>query len=100
MKRLLIPLAVVVAITPNMALATGMYSCSETDRSEWLSKDALLEKVEALGWSVRRMKEDGGCWEVYGTMPDGKRVEAYFHPVTGDIKLINQRGKILFRATD
>jgi hypothetical protein len=85
---------------PHAASATGMYSCSPTQKADWLSAAALTEKIEADGWSVRRMKEDGGCWEVYGTMPDGKRVEAYFHPVSGEVKLINQRGKILFRATD
>ena len=34
------------------------------------------------GWTVRRIKEDGGCWEVYGLDEKGKRMEAYFHPVT------------------
>lgn len=44
------------------------------------------------------MKEDGGCWEVYGTNPDGQRVEGYFHPVTGEAELIAQRGRILFKS--
>ena len=46
----------------------------------------------------RWMKEDGGCWEVYGTTPEGQRVEGYFHPATGAAELIAQRGRILFRA--
>jgi hypothetical protein len=29
---------------------------------------------------VRKSKVDGGCYEVYGTDPQGNRVEAYFHP--------------------
>lgn len=78
--------------------ATGIHRCEPTDRSAWLSKTELTEKLEADGWSVRHMKEDGGCWEVYGTNPEGKRVEGYFHPVTGAAELIAQRGKVLFRA--
>ena len=31
---------------------------------------------------MRRIKEDGGCCEVYALDDKGKRVEAYFHPVT------------------
>jgi len=31
---------------------------------------------------VRRIKEDGGCYEVYALDEKGNRVEAYFHPVT------------------
>eukprot|EP00903_Cladosiphon_okamuranus_P001748 g1746.t1 len=57
----------------------------------------VSEKLKEDGWQVRRMKEDGGCWEVYGTTPDGKRVEVYVHPVTGEVLLINQRGTILYR---
>lgn len=87
-----------IALLPLSAHATGLHTCEETDRAAWLSQAALTEKLENEGWSVRRMKEDGGCWEVYGTMPDGKRVEGYFHPVTGEAELISQRGRILFRA--
>ena len=82
------------------AHATGLHSCGETDKAAWLSQSALIEKLEAEGWSVRRMKEDGGCWEVYGTTPEGQRVEGYFHPVSGEPELIAQRGRILFRTDD
>ena len=34
------------------------------------------------GWQIRRIKEDGGCYEVYAVTDKGDRVEAYFHPVT------------------
>lgn len=84
-------------LLPTTALATGLYECETTDRANWLSKAQLTEKLEGMGWAVRRMKEDGGCWEVYGTNPDGKRVEGYFHPVTGEAELIAQRGSILYR---
>lgn len=83
---------------PQTAAATGLYQCEATDRASWLSKAALTEQLEGQGWAVRRMKADGGCWEVYGTTPEGQRVEGYFHPVTGEKQLIAQRGKVLFRA--
>jgi len=100
LKGFIVPrltLAAVAALFPSVTLATGMYTCEPTDRATWMTEEALTEKLETEGWSVRRMKEDGGCWEVYGTMPDGKRVEGYFDPVTGETLLLNQRGKILFR---
>ena len=46
---------------------------------------------------MNRMKQDGGCWEVFGNMLDGKRVEDNLHPATGEVQLINQRGTVLFR---
>ena len=88
---------IAILLAPFPAQATGMYSCDPIAPEDWLTKAEITEKAEAEGWKVRRMKKDGGCWEVYATMPDGKRVEAYFHPESGEVLLINQRGKILYR---
>ena len=87
-----------VMMLPVSASATGLHECAATDRAAWLTKAQLTQQLDAEGWSVRRMKEDGGCWEVYGTNPDGLKVEGYFHPVTGQPELISQRGRILFSA--
>ncbi len=84
----------------HTAFATGLYSCDSGDRSSWKSKESLIEKVKAEGWKIRRVKEDGGCYELYGTTPEGQRVEAYFHPVTLEKHLVARRGKILFRKVD
>ena len=43
---------------------------------------SLETKLKKDGWEVRKSKVDGGCYEVYGTDPQGRRVEAYFHPVS------------------
>lgn len=87
-------------IVPATAHATGMYQCEPVAAKDWLTQAQLTDKITAQGWTVNRMKRDGGCWEIYGNMPDGKRVEAYFHPETGKVLLINQRGTILYRAED
>ncbi|WP_269581454.1 PepSY domain-containing protein [Roseibium sp. Sym1] len=79
------------------ACATGVFECEPTDRASWLTEAQVSEKLVNEGWQVRRMKEDGGCWEVYGTTPEGQRVEVYVHPVSGEVMLINQRGTILYR---
>jgi hypothetical protein len=64
------------------ARATGLYTCDSGPREGWKSQDELKKMLVAQGWDVRRIKEDGGCWEVYAVDEQGKRVEAYFHPVT------------------
>jgi hypothetical protein len=66
--------------TPS--LATGLATCDSGPKSGWQSSDTLEKQLVAKGWQVRRIKEDGGCWEVYALDETGKRVEAYFHPVT------------------
>lgn len=83
------------------AQASGLYECEPVDQAQWLTEEQLTQQLIEQGWQeVRRMKPDGGCWEVYGTTPDGKRVEGYFDPTTGEQLLISQRGNILFRKDD
>lgn len=79
------------------AAATGKMTC-DAPQASWKSMDALKAKLVKEGWAVRKAKVDGGCYEVYGTDPEGRSVEAYFHPVSFDKLLVSQRGKELFRA--
>ena len=79
------------------AQATGLATCNSGPKSGWQSQDALKTKLTGEGWKVRRIKVDGGCYEVYGTTPKGERVEAYFHPVTTELLLVARRGQILYR---
>lgn len=83
-----------------LANATGLMTCDSGDRSGWKSIADLETKMKADGWTVLRVKEDGGCYEAYGTTPEGERVEAYFHPVTLEKLLVSRRGEILFRKGD
>lgn len=64
------------------AMATGLATCDSGERSTWQPVATLEAKLKAEGWTVRRTKEDGGCYEVYALDEKGERVEAYFHPVT------------------
>ena len=79
------------------ALATGKMKCEAGPQSGWKSQAALQESLKKEGWQVRKSKVDGGCYEVYGTDPQGNRVEAYFHPVTFEKLLVSRRGQVLFR---
>lgn len=79
------------------AHATGLLTCQSGDQTSWKSEQTLIDKIKSEGWQVQRIKIDGGCYEVYGTTPEGDRVEAYFHPVTLEKLLVARRGQILFR---
>ena len=90
----------IMAATATSASATGRYTCDSGDRATWKTMDELKTKMVAEGWQVRRIKEDGNCYEAYGTSPEGERVEAYFHPVTLELHLKARRGQILYRKED
>lgn len=79
------------------AAATGKMTC-DAPQASWKSMEALKAKLAEDGWSVRKAKVDGGCYEVYGTDPEGRRVEAYFHPVSFQKLLVSRRGQVLFRG--
>jgi hypothetical protein len=64
------------------ASATGLATCDSGPKSGWQPAEKLEKQLTDKGWKVRRIKEDGGCYEVYGLDDKGQRVEAYFHPVT------------------
>ena len=80
MKRNLGP---VVAIT-SLVLAGSAFASSRchVPLADWQPREALQEKVRALGWTVIRIKTDDGCYKIYGTDESGQRVKAKFNPAT------------------
>jgi len=64
------------------ARATGLATCDSGAREGWQAQEKLSAMLKDKGWQVRRIKEDGGCYEVYALNEKGERVEAYFHPRT------------------
>ena len=79
------------------AAATGKLRC-DAPANSWKSLPTFEAKLKKDGWQVRKSKVDGGCYEVYGTDPQGRRVEAYFHPVSFKLLLSSRRGEVLYRA--
>jgi len=97
-RKILVATALTVAAAlAAPASATGKMTCNAGPQSGWKSMDALKGDLTKQGWTLTNAKVDGGCYEVYGTDPEGRRVEAYFHPVTFEKLLVSRRGEILFR---
>ena len=64
------------------AHATGLATCDSGPRETWQAQEKLEQILKERGWQIRRVKIDGGCYEVYAFNEKGERVEAYFHPKT------------------
>lgn len=78
-----VPLALAfAALAAPPSQATGLATCDSGPRNTWQSQGKLDKQLRERGWKVNRIKIDGGCYEVYAIDAQGKRVEAYFHPVT------------------
>jgi hypothetical protein len=74
--------AILFVLFAHQAFATGLATCDSGDKKSWKPDSELKTQLEQKGWQVRRIKEDGGCYEVYAIDENGERTEAYFHPVT------------------
>ena len=103
MKKLLLAL-ILTSLPLQVSLATGLHQCDSGDQTNWKTPESLKDKLILEGWKVRKIKQDGGCYEVYATTisatkPEGKRAEAYFHPETLELELIARRGQILFKKS-
>jgi hypothetical protein len=70
------------ALLASSAQATGLATCDSGPREGWQPQGNLEKQLVEQKWQVRRIKVDGGCYEVYAVNEKGERVEAYFHPVT------------------
>ena len=84
-------LAALTMTITGTAGATGLATCQSGPESGWQSQDKLKQQLESKGWQIRRIKVDGGCYEVYAIDDQGKRVESYFHPVTFEHVLTSSR---------
>ena len=74
--------AAIVAMPAHVAGATGLATCDSGSPDKWQPAEKLTTMLTEKGWTVRNVKVDGGCYEVYAIDEKGGRIEAYFHPVT------------------
>ena len=60
-------------------------TCTAT-RDGWKDREAFNKELQAQGYQIRKFKvTDGNCYEIYGFDKAGRKVEIYFHPVSGQV---------------
>lgn len=78
MKKML-ALVLVAATLATPALAADVCNVPSAKAQP---KDALKALLEKDGWTVKQIKDDKGCYEVYASKADGGRMENLFDPET------------------
>ncbi|MDR8016872.1 PepSY domain-containing protein [Ectopseudomonas guguanensis] len=73
----------------SLALASPLTlaatQCTTADMSQWQDQDKFQSGLKAQGYQISKFKvTKGNCYEIYGFDKDGKKVEIYFDPVSGD----------------
>ena len=96
MKVHLIAAASFALIVASPAFANG--KCTTAAKSKWQPKEALEQQLKDQGYLVRRIKVEGGCYEVYAFDKEGKRANMAYNAETLE-KLDNRRsGRELSRV--
>jgi hypothetical protein len=67
-------------------VAFAKKNCTDQPKEKWMSEADFKKKAQAEGYKIRKFKQPGTCYEIYGQNKDGKKVEVYFNPVDGSIK--------------
>ncbi len=93
--RNILPILCIGAIlgAASPALASESDRCGTTPRDQWLPEATIKTKVGELGYEVRKIKAENGCYEVKGVDKNGAKVELYVHPVTAEIVKPSTQGK-------
>lgn len=53
--------------------------------ANWQPREAVARLATEMGWTVRRIKIDDGCYQIDGRDSQGRRVEVTIHPATLDV---------------
>lgn len=84
MIQILLAVLGLAAVLPGPAKGEELVRCNVSPQDQWLPEAAMRTRIIALGYTIDVFKKTtGNCYEIYGRF-EGKRVEVYFHPVTGE----------------
>ncbi len=81
MKQLIVLSLAVFAAASAFAKA----DCKAYPKAEWMKEADAKSKIEAQGYTIKKFKVDGNCYEIYGKNKEGKKVEIYFDAKTLDV---------------
>ncbi len=82
MKKLLI---MTTGILLTIGAAHAKKDCTTEPKEKWMKEADFRKMVEDQGYKIKKFKQPGTCYEIYGKNKEGKNVEIYFNPVDGSI---------------
>jgi len=81
MKQLFVAALAGAALAGPVA-AWAKADCKAYPKAEWMKEADAKARIESQGYTIRKFKVDGNCYEIYGKNKDGKKVEIYFDAKT------------------
>ena len=81
----LIPLAAALLAVSLSTAAFAKADCKAYPKAEWMKEADAKARIEAQGYTIKKFKVDGNCYEIYGRNKEGKKVEIYYDTKTLDV---------------
>jgi hypothetical protein len=78
-------LALVLSLVVISGVAHAKKNCTDQPKEKWMSEGDFKKRLEGEGYKIRKFKQPGSCYEIYGINKEGKKVETYFNPVDGSV---------------
>jgi len=81
-------LILITVLTLGFSTAYAKKDCTDQPQQKWMKIEEFKKVVQKKGFTIRKFKQPGSCYEIYGKDKDGREVEVYFSPVDASIKKI------------
>jgi hypothetical protein len=84
MMKMIISAAVLVALSGSALAESYGKPCTTEPRAKWMTLEAIEKNVKDHGYEVAKAKMKDTCAEIYARDTDGKRIEFFIDPATGN----------------
>lgn len=84
MKKMMIAAVVLAAFSGSAFAESFGKPCTTEPKEKWMTLDAIEKIVKDHGYEVAKAKMKDTCAEIYARDTDGKRIEFFIDPATGN----------------
>ena len=85
MKKSLITSGLLALAMLSASSAFAEANCQAHPKNEQIPQADFQKALEKHGFTIKKFKTDGNCFEMYGKSKGGKKVEMYFDTKDGKI---------------
>ncbi|VWX30736.1 PepSY domain-containing protein [Moraxellaceae bacterium 17A] len=85
MKKSLITSGLLALAMLSASSAFAEANCQAHQKNEQIPQADFQKALEKHGFTIKKFKTDGNCFEMYGKSKGGKKVEMYFDTKDGKI---------------